>query len=140
MELQELAWMSGHWSAPIWGGTFEEVWLPPSGNVMVGAGRHVGGDGMPFVEYLSIEENPEQHGITMWVQLGRLSKDWAKKVAFRLIAADASSAVFENPQNQFPSRITYRLAGTGQMHCRIEGSREGEAVADDFHFTRVGVR
>ena len=56
---------------------------------------------------------------------------------FRMISMSANEVVFENPDHDFPQRITYRLHGDGKLLGRIEGTVNGKERADDFPMTRT---
>ena len=56
--IMDLGWMAGSWSCKVWGGTFEETWLPPVGGTIQGTGRFVSGGRVEFTEFMSIENGP----------------------------------------------------------------------------------
>jgi hypothetical protein len=85
-----------------------------------------------FMEFMSLE--PEGQGVTMWITIGSAAKkDDRKTAAFRLTSLKGKEAVFECPENDFPSKITYRLQRDGSLFCRIEGGGR----RDDFPFRKI---
>ena len=54
--------------------------------------------------------------------------------ALKDLAADA--VAFENPKNDFPQRILYRLADRNTLVARIEGSVNGQERSADFPYRR----
>lgn len=132
-KIEDLAWMQGTWQCEVWGGTFEEHWTAPRAGTMLGVGRHIEGEKTGFMEFLSIE--PSDDGLTMWIMVGAPSKGDKKPVAFRLTQLKDKEALFENPQNDFPSQIRYRMRADGNLFCRIEGKgRDGKPSSQDFDF------
>lgn len=103
--LDDLAWMTGSWSATSEDGTVsEEHWTTPAGRLMVGMHRDVRKDGGAFFEFLRIEETAE--GIHYVA-----SPRGGPATAFRLTGSTPHRAVFENPDHDFPQRIVYRRDG-----------------------------
>ncbi len=136
MTIDDLGWMQGGWECSIWGGKFEEHWLAPRSGAMVGVGRHLKAEDTAFMEFMSIETNDD--GITMWMLLGRPSKGDKKGVPFKMTSLKGKVAVFENPANDFPSKMTYSLRANGQLFCHIEGEEKGKKMSEDFDFKRLG--
>ena len=114
-KLEDLAWMTGHWSATIDGWAMEEIWLAPAGGMMLGMHRDVKGAKSSF-EFIRIASTPD--GIAYLAQPGG-----RPVTAFTLIEATPTRAVFANPKNEFPQRITYTLVD-GRLCARVEGGNE----------------
>jgi hypothetical protein len=45
--------------------------------------------------------------------------------------------VFENPQHDFPQRISYTLKGDGKLTAAIAGSKNGKTRRVEFNYQRV---
>lgn len=133
--IEDLSWMAGAWRCEIWGGTFEEFWTPPSGGIMQGCGRHTADGKNGFMEFMSIEKGAD--GLTMHMILGAPSKGDKKPVPFKLTSFDGKTALFENPKNDFPSKIAYVKEKDG-MSCWIEGVQKGQKTKEDFNFKKFG--
>ena len=132
-KIEDLAFMAGAWKCEIWGGTFEEYWTPPTSDSMQGCGRHLANGKTGFMEFMSIEYGKE--GIEMHMILGAPSKGDKKPVAFKLTSFDGKTAMFENPKNDFPSKIAY-VKEPGGMSCWIEGTQNGKKAKEDFKFKK----
>ncbi len=131
----DLSWMSGTWSCPRGPGEFHEHWMAPAGDAMVGVGRLVSGEKTRFMEFLSVEPGPD--GLTMWIMLGAPSRGPKTGKAFKLTRLGDVEAVFENPDNGFPTRITYRRESETALLCRLEGTRNGQPATEDYPFRRA---
>ncbi len=103
--VQDLAWMSGSWESESAGRWTEESWLPPRGGAMLGLSRSGREEAMREYEYLRIQAGAD--GVPVY----HASPGGRAPVGFRLVAHDAASATFENPQHDFPQRIHYRRDG-----------------------------
>jgi hypothetical protein len=54
--LDEVSWFAGSWSGEAFGGTFEEVWNPPSQGSMVGMFKLMNDEGVSFYELMLFVE------------------------------------------------------------------------------------
>ncbi|MEO8380918.1 MAG: DUF6265 family protein [Acidobacteriota bacterium] len=119
MKVDDLSWMAGHWVGSAGDSTMEELWLAPSGGVMLGMHRDVKGARTSF-EFFRIAATPE--GIVYFAQPGG-----KPPTPFTLIEVSATRAVFANPQHDFPKRIIYELRNK-RLCARVEG--DGEAAEE----------
>ncbi|HET8774097.1 MAG TPA: DUF6265 family protein [Thermoanaerobaculia bacterium] len=114
--LDDLSWMSGHWTSAKDGLVMEEVWTEPGGGVMLGLHRDAKGAKASF-EFLRIAETNGQ--IVYLAQPGG-----KPPTPFTLVELHGKRAVFANPQHDFPKRIIYWLED-GKLCARVEGDGEG---------------
>ena len=113
-ELDDLAWMAGSWCGVTdRGATQEELWMPPKGGMMLGLHRDVAPSGRSAFEYLRIEDQGDKI-------VYQASPGGRPPTPFTLVETGEHSAVFENPENEFPKRILYSLAPDGALIARIE--------------------
>jgi hypothetical protein len=110
-------WLTGHWCMEKDGQIVEEVWLPPSGGMLLSVGRTVVSGRVRGFEFLRIEV---RDGVVTFVA----QPNGTPPTAFGLTAAGAHWARFENPQHDFPRRVEYRRTGPG-LHAEIAGPDEG---------------
>jgi len=133
--IDQLAWLAGTWEATSLPGPHVsdwtvESWGEPRGGVMLGTSlsgrRHTGSFTMDVTnrarsfEFMRIA--PGEGGALFFYA----SPNGAPAVAFRLTESSPAHAVFENPGNDYPQRITYRRSGR-TLHASIamlDGSRE----------------
>lgn len=104
--LQPLTWMLGSW---------QRVGLPEgtrgyerwhvSDGAFVGTGIKLKGKRVVFEEKLRLET--DNGGVFYVADVA----ENAKPVRFRLVAQTEHSAVFENPEHDFPKKIAYRVDG-----------------------------
>jgi hypothetical protein len=140
-QLDGFAWLEGTWIATERPGqTREEIWSAPRGGTIVGTGRTVRGDRTTFIEFLTIEAD-EEGAIVYRALLGHRDP---RAAAFRLVQAGDGRAVFEDPENDMPRRVTYeRLSpadgapdAPARMRVLLEGESRGEAIRYPIDFVR----
>ena len=126
--VDELGWMSGHWSGEESGVAMEEIWLAPKGGLMLGMHRDVFGEDRSFFEFLRIASTDS--GVVYLAQpLGR------PPTAFRLVSSSAGEVTFENPAHDFPQRIVYARSGD-VLTARVEGVVDGARRAQVWEWKR----
>lgn len=132
-KVSDLSWLSGCWEmkSESRGLQITEMWMKPTGGMMIGAGRTIKNGKAVDYEFLRIVEEPD--GV-FYVAKPTANKDETK---FKLTKASAVELVFENPVHDFPQRIIYKLIGN-RLNARIEGTANGKARGIDFPYARIG--
>ena len=118
--LSRLGWLSGSWFSRKGKRTSEEHWTHAAGGTLLGVNRTVVAGRTVHYEQLRLERR--KGGIYYVASpLGQ------KTTAFKLVRQSGRTAVFENPQHDFPKRIIYRRRGR-TLHVRIEGKPGGRTA------------
>jgi hypothetical protein len=125
---QELGWLAGAWSGDDAGTLNEEVWLAPSGGLMLAMHRDTAGGRARGFEFLRIEEVGSRL-VYRAMPEGRPATD------FWTIEQGPACITFENPEHAFPRRIRYWREGE-TLHARIEGTRQGKPAAKEWTWRR----
>jgi hypothetical protein len=128
--IADVSWIAGDWQT-VPGGRrqIEEHWTKAAGGSMMGMSRTVAGDKMVEFEYLRIEQRSDG------VYYVAHPKARCPGTDFKLTRASATEAVFENPQHDFPKRITYRKTGDDGLTASIDGGEGSKAMS--FTFQRI---
>lgn len=131
--LGEAHFLAGHWStAPTReGDRTEEHWTPASAGTMLGVSRTIRGGRTVFHEFVRIERTPE--GIFYVARPSGQSE-----TRFRLVESGAGRLVFENPEHDFPTRITY-LRTAGGITARIQGTQRGQERMEQWSYRKARV-
>lgn len=136
-DISQLHWMAGAWVNDSEQSCSEEHWMPPRGGSMIGMNRMLrkaAGDPVQertvFYEFLRIEQNAE--GLVYLAS----PKGRQPSTAFKLSRIAANEVVFENPEHDFPQRITYRR-DADTMHARIEGTQNGQPASEEWTWRLV---
>lgn len=117
-KVDDLAWISGHWTATVNGDQVEEFWLAPKGGLMLGMNRTIKPNGKATFEFLRIARTDA--GIAYLAQPGG-----SQATAFKLVESKPGRAVFANPKHDFPKRIIYELRGA-RLCARVDDGKDGE--------------
>lgn len=140
-KLAELAWIAGRWEAGDAENQLEEIWSAPRADAIMGVFRWVRGDKTWMYELLTVTAEGEdvvfrlRHfnspNLTPWEE-----KDGA--LTYKMVLLEKDKVVFENPQRDMPRRFIWLRTGPDKCIHRLEGTRDGQPVADEFHYRRVG--
>jgi len=95
--INDVAWLTGHWVAEAFGGLVEDVWLEPLGGSMLGVFRSYSGGEIGFYELFTISELQQ----SLILRLKHFSPDlkgWEKKdntLDFKLVKISKDMVWFE---------------------------------------------
>jgi hypothetical protein len=122
--VEQLGWMSGHWSGASSGVRMEEHWTSPAAGLMVGMHRDVAPSKKPAFEFLRIEQR-ESGPVYLAMPGGRPATE------FPLKSLSGGQAIFENLNHDFPQRILYWRDGES-LCARAEGTLNGNTVGEEW--------
>ena len=111
---QDLTWLSGDWVSESKSEWVEEHWTHQRGGMLMGTNRTGRGDKVTGYEFMRIAPNADGT-ISFWA-----SPSGKTPVGFKLVWSGPRQAVFENPANDYPTRIVYRRDGD-TLHAMISG-------------------
>lgn len=130
-DIEEFAWLAGHWRGEGFGGVIEEIWSEPLGGTMMGMFRLVKDDEVEFYELIVIGEDEE--GISMKVK--HFSRDFVawedKKGAIRF---DLESVEFD--EAQFSGLQIKRDGDSLEIRLRMS-SKDGKSRWETLSFQRA---
>ena len=131
----QLQWMAGCWGFSGGGSSYEEVWLAPTGNSMLGLSRRISEDNYTReFEYLRVTTSGGG-GFDYVAQPGGQAA-----TKFNMSELKGTRAVFENPDHDFPKKITYEYRAPDQLTARLEGkdTSSGQPLMVNFPMKRKG--
>lgn len=114
-QLETLAFLLGSWREETQGTVFEERWERQADGTFKGHAESFKSDG---------SEHYQEENMVLRSQGGKLvyaadpNQD-GKFVEFTLVSCDERSVVFENPEHDFPQRLTYRYDEEGLLHASV---------------------
>jgi uncharacterized protein DUF6265 len=126
----DVAWLAGCWELTRGPRHAVEQWTAPEGGTLVGVSRTVSEGKTTEWEFLMIRESPR--GLEYVAKPSRQAE-----AVFASTHITANEAVFENPQHDFPKRITYRLQADGGLVASIDGPMNGQPRTIAFPYTRA---
>jgi len=129
-ELTSLQWLAGCWEGRRGPVVTLEMWMPPAGNLMLGASRTVSDGKVRSTERLSLAVEDDRLVYTAF------PSDQAE-ARFTSVEVTDSGFVVENPTHDFPRRISYRRAGDSLL-AWIEGPGSQGPRRIPFGMRRIG--
>jgi hypothetical protein len=129
--LKSFSWLSGKWvgrydSVPIF-----EQWKTIDGNVMYGRAGAISGKDTALAEQLKIEQRDGELFYVAIVGEGKPPVD------FKFTGFDNDTAIFENPQHDFPQRVLYLNNADGTFYACVDGKFRGKYVREEFNYKRL---
>ena len=127
--LADLWFMTGRWAtAPAGADTrVEEVWTTATAGTLLGVSRTIEAGQTIFFEHMRVERTPD--GIFFFA-----SPRGEGSTPFRLVESGGGRVVFENQENDFPTRITYERLADGRLHAMIEGDQRGRGRTEHWYY------
>lgn len=104
----EFDWLAGHWCGGTEERRLDEVWLPEAGGALLGMSRTLSHGDMESFEYMRLVPAGKAAGL-------HVQPNGVAPTTFVIADHGANWVVFENPQNDFPKRIS---TGVMERHCR----------------------
>lgn len=125
-----LGFLSGCWQGKIGNGAVvEEQYSSLHGGILLGYVKTVAADDV-FFEWLRIYRDADG----VWLQAYPHGEKTA--VRFALSELKADKAVFENPNHDFPRRISYRLLPNDILLTQVAGIINSGPVFDEYRTNR----
>ena len=122
--LEDVYWLVGSWQGEAFGGTFEEVWNPPSLGSMVGFFKFMGDEAVGFYELLLLVE--EEGSLSLKVKHFNPDfsawEDREEYVDFRFVRADDDVIHF--------SGISFYRMSRNEIHAWIR-MRNGDQISEE---------
>ena len=130
--VDQLAWLTGCWSADDGEAGSGEQWTSLAGGGMLGMSRTIKGGKLKTYEFMRIATTDDGAGAVFHAQPAGQAGE-----SFTAIKLDASEVVFENLKHDFPQRVIYRFEAPAKLRAAIEGTRNGAVKRIEFPMTRT---
>jgi hypothetical protein len=129
--LESLEWLNGKWIGEHEGKIMVEEWERLNDTEFNGNGYTINEMDTNFIEQLSL--------IVMndWIYYNANVTGSIGAVPFKLVSEKPNQFIFENKENDFPTRIRYTYQEPNNLHVVISGSIDGERTKVDFYFKKV---
>ena len=130
-QMEKLSWIVDRWISVDGESRSYEYWEKINDNLFIGASETVKNGDIIFAEKLKIEKIGDDIFYIADV------KHNPEPVMFKMISLNDTVAIFENPEHDFPQKITYKQE-EGALHASIEGrGKNGVWRKSDFLMTRM---
>ena len=122
--------LSGCWENRDSGQIYEEQWMSPAGDMMLGMSRTLKDGKAVTFEFILIQTRAD--GI---FYIASPSKQ--ERTEFKLTGFENNVAVFENPDHDFPQKVVYKFVTDDSLEAWIEGTHNGKSSKIEFPMTHV---
>jgi hypothetical protein len=129
-KIDSLAWLAGKWSGAMWGGEFVATYNAPAGGKLLSFSELRKGGKTAFYEFEVFEAT--EGGLVFTPYPGG-----QRKATFKLASSEASKAVFENPDKDFPTRIEYHRADKDRLVITLSDPHGKSDKTETFDLKRV---
>lgn len=131
IDLEELAWIAGHWGGDAFGGQIEEAWFSPAGRSMSGSFRLVREGLAIMYELLLLEQDDDGEIYYRFKHVGRGWEPWEEtRLEYHLTAIEGRKVTFrstaEEPPPNAPWWFTYESLSGTELVVTIHGSAGGD--------------
>ena len=131
-KISELKWLEGNWKIETGQGTIIESWKIKNDSTLTGKSVFIAGkDTMPQekIELAFLDGHWTYNPV-----IGGQSE--ANSAKFKVIFLNGTEFISENPEHDFPQRISYRRV-KDQIFASIEGKNDGKYIKENFDFVRL---
>lgn len=130
--LNRAQWLIGSWKGVIGEGVSVENWYKQDDSTYVGAGLFIKGNVNLSEESVKLY----QRGKDLYYEPTVKGQNNGKPITFKMVSISAKKMIFENPQHDFPQKITYVQMAEDSMVATISGIDKGMMRAENFPMTR----
>ena len=127
--LARAGWFAGCWELRAPNRVTLEMWMPPLGDLMLGASRTTVGTATSEFEQLKLKVEGDK---LVYIA----SPSGQKETPFTSTTISDTLIVFENPAHDFPQKIFYRRRGADSLIARIEGPGPNGPRGSNFPMRR----
>lgn len=131
-KIKKANWFIGDWENASDEGSFREIWTKTNDSVYSGISIVVIEQDTVFYENVSLEQKKDS--VFYNVSVKGQNKDQA--VSFYLTSSDNDKLVFENPNHDYPSKITYSKVSKDSIVAEIFGLKDGKKITESFPMSR----
>lgn len=132
-ELEKTSWLLGVWKSDNPEGIAYEVWHRENDSVFSGRSYMVKGHDTLPQETMTLQQNGNE---TYYIPIVN-GQNNGQPVLFKMMPAAEATLVFENPEHDFPQKITYTKVGEDSLVAAISGKINGETHTEEFPMRRV---
>lgn len=131
-ELAKADWFLGRWENNSSEGNLSETWQKENDSTFQGASYFVIGKDTVFAESVKLWQKGNQliYEVTVPGQNG------SRPVEFAMTSSNGKQIVFENPQHDFPNKITYTKVANDSLVAEISGNKNGKPSSETFRMKK----
>ena len=131
--VQSFSWLQGSWAMKETDGVITEQWKQVNDSLMEGSSDFIKGDStIPFEKIKLFRRSNE-----FYYEAKAAGQNNELPVEFKLSSYSDTGFVAENPQHDFPQRITYRLVNKDSIHAFVDAGPGMPEKKSDFYYSKM---
>ncbi|MES2679501.1 MAG: DUF6265 family protein [Bacteroidota bacterium] len=131
-KLQKLDWLVGKWENKTPEGYAAEIWEKENDSTFNGVSYFIAGKDTVSFEKISLL----QSGLDLFYVPTVKGQNSGQPVTFQMTSQTDDLLVFENPEHDFPQKITYTRITNDSLLAEISGMIEGKPSTQQFPLVR----
>jgi hypothetical protein len=131
ISMQEFDWLVGQWEGIQGQGIYHEEWERISPDELSGSAYMIKKGEIVGVEKLQIQSHSS--GVYYIAEVSHNPGP----VSFKLTSQDENIFVFENPEHDFPQKITYERIGEDKLMATVEADKGGKVRKINYELSRI---
>ena len=132
-EIKNASWLIGTWENKTTRGSMYEHWAAGGSQELLGKSFILRGSDTVIFETIRLVQEGE---LLIYIPTVK-NQNQGLPVRFPSTSVNEDQLVFENPQHDFPQKITYTRVGKDSLVAEISGIRNGKAGKQTFPMKRV---
>lgn len=130
--LEGMHWLAGSWVGEMWGGEFHAFYSTPVGGKILSHSKLLQEHKVAFYEFEVFE--PHEQGVVMRPFPGGQHVD---DLMLDHVDASERKATFENPEKDYPTRITYQRVSDDELEIVLSDPHGESDKVERFKLRRV---
>jgi hypothetical protein len=132
-KMEKFNWIIGSWKMETKRGIIIETWISTDDSTLSGESVRVNlTGGTDLLETVRIVNRNKEY---FYIPTAK-GQNEDRPVIFKITSADKSGFVAENPEHDFPKRISYQLISEDSIHAIIDAGPAMPEKKSDFYFSR----
>ncbi|MDA3952820.1 MAG: DUF6265 family protein [Bacteroidales bacterium] len=132
-KIENASWLIGQWQNNTTKGNLQEIWEKKNDSTLNGISFFIVGKDTISSETISLEERSNE---LFYIPIVKNQND-GQAIKFRLTSLTTNQLVFENPNHDFPQKITYNQISNDSLIAVISGIKNGTENSQNFPMTRT---
>jgi hypothetical protein len=131
--IKSFKWLQGSWQMQTQRGVITEKWIIANDNSLAGKSTLLRTDGTEIP--LEKIELISRKGTYYYIPTVK-NQNAEQPVEFKITSYNDAGFVAENPQHDFPKRISYKLVNKDSIHAIIDDGTATAVKKSDFYYSR----
>jgi len=120
--IETVDWLVGEWQNRAKEGVFTEIWTQKDDSTLTAVSFFIAGKDTVLNEKVTLKEI---NGELFYIPVVS-NQNNGKEIPFKLTSVTEKQLVFENPNHDFPQKITYSLITKDSIFAEISGNYKGK--------------